>query len=402
MSSPPGWLAAPSSPGELEWWDGSGWTGVRSPAPGERSGWFANRGGRGWRWWAGDHWTAYQRDALRRPRLPVWISLPVLLGLVAALWDLSSLLGRQLELVALAAIPVLGLLGAFLWLNHVQPLPRTARWHAFAWGAVVAGTAAGYINAAVEVEWGEYAAVVVAAPVGEEILKGLGILMAVRRREIANRLHGAVLACWVAAGFTLAEELVYLSFAVDEGTVLETFFYRGVLTSFVHPLATVWIGLAIGAAVEASRRVTVGFFVGLIPAIALHAVWNAASMLESDETAGLIFLTFVGILAATVALLVNQRRTYASDHERTAAAIRRAALGIGLARHEVDLLAPFMSTGSARAYRQVLPRGQRACFDTAHAAISGAFTQARQRGTITPAEIGLMRDYARATTVARP
>jgi RsiW-degrading membrane proteinase PrsW (M82 family) len=268
-------------------------------------------------------------------------------------------------------------------------------------GTVVAGTAAGFINDAVAREWGEVAAVVVSAPVGEEILKGLGVLMAVRRREIANRIHGAVIAFWVAAGFTLTEELVYLSFAVEEGNVAATFVERGILGSFVHPLATVWIGLAVGGAIEGAHRVGPRFLAGLVPSIALHAAWNSASVLASDEAAGIIYPVFLVILAATIGLLVSQRRRYADEHERTAAAIRRAALGVGVSRHEVDVLGPFLSSGSARAFRQGLPREHRASFDTAHAAIARAFAEARRRGTITPAQIGQMRDFARATTALR-
>lgn len=401
MSDQPGWRPAPGAVDELEWWSGSDWSGVRSSAPGGRAGWFANRNGLGWRWWAGDHWSAYQRDSLRRPILPVWISVPVLAGLIVALRDLSGILGTQLELLVLAAIPVGALLGAFVWLNRVHPLPRAARWHALAWGTVVAGTAAGFINDAVAREWGEVAAVVVSAPVGEEILKGLGVLMAVRRREIANRIHGAVIAFWVAAGFTLTEELVYLSFAVEEGNVAATFVERGILGAFVHPLATVWIGLAVGGAIEGARRVGPRFLAGLVPSIALHAAWNSAAVLASDEAVGIVYLVFLVILAATIGLLVSQRRRYADEHERTAAAIRRAALSVGVSRHEVDVLGPFLSSGSARAFRQGLPREHRASFDTAHAAIARAFAEARRRGTITHAQIGQMRDFARATTALR-
>lgn len=394
-STPPaGWYPAPSDPGLQEWWDGGRWTGLRSPAPARRPGWFADPSGSGWRWWDGTHWTIHRVDRLDRPRLPIWFSIPLLIVLPVFLYDLYPVLAEQLEVLLLAGIPVLLMLLAFLWLNRALPQPRESRWHAFAWGAVVAGTIAGVINDGVAVEFGETAARVIAAPVGEELLKGLGILMAIRRGEVANRLHGAIIAFWVAAGFTLAEEIVYLSWAVIEGDVAETFLYRGILGSFAHPLFTVWIGLMVGAAVEAGLRPARAFLLGLVPAVGLHAIWNGTQLPFG------IFLAFILILVVTVAHLVRQRRAFEQEHAAISSAIVRAAATARLPAHRLDALQPFLTTGSARAARQSLPRAARPQFDTTHAAIARAFTDVGRRRSVTRRELEAMADYAEAATGA--
>lgn len=391
------WRPAADGSDHLEWWDGSRWSGIRSPRAADRSGWFADPSDLGWRWWSRDHWTSYLRPIGRRPALPAWLSVPIVLVAVIAGWTTVAEVAAQPGTLALALIPVVVLLFVFLRLNQVHPVSRQARVHAFLWGAVVAGSIAGIINDEVAAAWGEDVAIVLSAPIGEELLKGAGVLVAVRRGEIKNRLQGAAIACWIAAGFTLVEEIVYLSFAFEDGNVAETFVIRGVLTGFVHPLVTVWIGLAVGVAIERVNRPVGGALVGLVPAIALHMAWNASS----DEAMAIVYVVFIGILLATIGMLVSQRDRYAQRHDRAAAAILRAASGAGAVPHETELLRPFLTVESARGYRQSLSRQDRPAFDTAYAAIAGAFDVAGSRGSITPAEISSVLGFARATTVGR-
>jgi RsiW-degrading membrane proteinase PrsW (M82 family) len=382
---------------DRRWWDGSRLTDIRSPHPRDRSGWFADPAGDGWRWWSRDHWTAYRRPIGRRPRLPAWISVPIVLGALLGAAGIVRMIAQRPATLILATVPVVILLAIFLRLNEVHPTSRQARWHAFLWGALVAGVVAGFVNDAVAATWGEQAAAVGSAPIGEEILKGLVVLMAVRRGELGNRIQGAALACWVAAGFTFVEEVYYLSVAFDEGQVASVFVTRSLLTAFVHPLATVWIGVIAGLMVERARPAVYGALMGLVPAIALHAIWNAAIAADGE----LIFFAFVIIAVGTTFMLVAQRDRYARIHDRVAAAVVRAARTAGAAMHETALLAPFMSVAAVKAYRRGLPRASRPAFDTAYAAIAAALDTAGTRGEVTPAELASILRYARATTIGR-
>jgi protease PrsW len=303
------------------------------------------------------------------------------LGALLGAPGLVGVVTQRPAALLLATAPVLILLAVFLRLNEVHPTSRQARWHAFLWGALVAGVIAGFVNDAVAGTWGERAAAVGSAPVGEELLKGLAVVMAVRRQELSNRIQGAAIACWVAAGFTWAEETLYLFIAFSEGQVAEVFVSRGLLTAFVHPLATVWIGVAAGRMVERSRSATYGAMLGAIPAIALHAVWNATV----DSGATIVFPAFIVIAIITTFMLVAQRDRYAREHDRNAAAVLRAARTAGAARHEIELLGPFVSVDAVKAYRRSLPRRARPAFDTAYAAIAAALDSAGARGAVTPA-----------------
>ncbi len=122
-------------------------------------------------------------------------------------------------------------------------------------GATVSVIVAGTINSIVAVAVSEAAAAVVSAPVVEELMKGLGIYMALRRREIDGVSDGLVYAGWVGLGFAAVENVQYFLVASDDGTLAATFVVRGLLTPFAHPLFTAWIGLAIGLAVGRSRPV---------------------------------------------------------------------------------------------------------------------------------------------------
>ena len=105
-----------------------------------------------WRWWDGRTWTVFVsagQAVERKPRLPRWLSVPVLLcaplvllliGVIAATQPLSALAG----LVPLAIVlPVLS------WLDRVEPEPRSSKVHALLWGACVAVVVASVANAIV-------------------------------------------------------------------------------------------------------------------------------------------------------------------------------------------------------------------------------------------------------------
>jgi RsiW-degrading membrane proteinase PrsW (M82 family) len=178
--------------------------------------------------------------------------------------------------LTLTFIPGAIVVGAFVWLDRVEPEPHAERVHAFLWGAAVASLLGAVANELVAWRFGYEWALVVSAPVGEEILKALGVFMAVRRRRLHSWFDGVVYAGFVAAGFALVENAVYFLEAAATGQLPMVFVGRGLATPFAHPLFTMFTGIFVGRfAVSHSPRSLLGIPI----AIALHAGWNAASLL---------------------------------------------------------------------------------------------------------------------------
>jgi len=102
-----------------------------------------------------------------------------------------------------------------------------------------------------------------AAPVIEEILKGIPIFWMIRSRRIGFLIDAAIYGFAVGAGFALAENLYYLSTLASAPPAL--WVVRGFGTAVMHGSTT-----AIFAIVGKSRKAPVG----LLLAIALHSLFN--------------------------------------------------------------------------------------------------------------------------------
>ncbi|WP_285724633.1 PrsW family intramembrane metalloprotease [Psychromicrobium xiongbiense] len=150
------------------------------------------------------------------------------------------------------------------------------------------------------------------APPVEEFSKGLGVLLIAlfAKKYLDGPLDGVVYATVIAAGFAFTENIQYFgkAFAASQeqgqGAMLVgiLFLIRGVLSPFGHALYTACTGLMIGFAARRGRNgyIIGSFFLGMIPAMYLHMVWNSANLdwllsTTSDITAqlGVLFLQCV-------------------------------------------------------------------------------------------------------------
>ncbi|QOX82491.1 PrsW family intramembrane metalloprotease [Nanchangia anserum] len=126
----------------------------------------------------------------------------------------------------------------------------------------------------------------VVAPVVEETLKGIGvvIVMLARRRSVTSPLDGVVIAGLVGAGFAFTENILYFLNAGDE--ILVVFILRAILSPFCHSMFTSLIGLAMAIALTRLRRRRA--WMGTVPvgwasAVVLHSLWNGlASFTEGS------------------------------------------------------------------------------------------------------------------------
>jgi RsiW-degrading membrane proteinase PrsW (M82 family) len=375
-ATPPGWYPDPWQVGSHRWWDGRTWTPHYTPKPGDVAG-----------------------PAPHQPGLPSWLSVPVLVAGGLVVPGTAILAVGDPEIIPLVLVPLLFIVPVLLWADRLEPEPRPARLHAFLWGATTAIAVASIANATVAVSISESAAAVASAPLVEELMKGLAILVAIRRHEVDGPVDGLVYAGWVAAGFATVENVEYFLIASDSGVLAETFAVRAIATPFAHPLFTAWTGLALGLAVARGRPLVSAWW-GLAVAIGLHAAWNGSLVATGDSGDLTLFtvaaIAFVGVFVAAAALVITIRRRERHDYFE---AIPFLVATYGLTAAEVTAFGSWKELLTAR--RQ-LSKSDRGCFDDLHAALARlAAFHARQAATGAADEARLVQQLTTARTALR-
>ena len=344
------------------------------PQPvGERmaSGWYADPWQTApWRWWDGRAWTGHTYEgAERAPRLPAWLS-PLVVGFgVLSLISAVILAFVAPIAVALGFVPLLIVYPALHWLDRVEPEPRSSRIHALLWGATISAFVSGVVNSIVGLAAGTTVAAVVSAPLIEELTKGLGIVWAVRRREVDGVMDGVVYAGWIGLGFAIVEDFQYFAIAQDEDVLVATVVIRALLTPFLHPLFTAFAGLAIGRAVVAQRPLWTAWW-GFVLAAAAHAAWNGS--LSAAEALGdggglLLLVSFAGFFLLFVGAALSARRLRRAEERHYNQIVPLLARRYGLAEREIQR---FGDWHAVLRERRRVERANRAAYDAMHEALA--------------------------------
>ena len=238
--------------------------------------------------------------------------------------------GRMAEAVVqggvFALIPLMFYLSIPAVLDRYDPEPWWCLAMAFLWGAVVATGFAGFINTMVHLvvtavagePAGHFVSAVISAPLCEEFFKGLAVFgtFYFLRREFDGVVDGIIYATFCALGFAAVENISYYARAevYGHGALEMTFFVRGVLAPWGHPLYTSMTGIGFGIARESSRtyvRVLApigGYFFG----VTLHAIWNFVPTVLGDAFWFLIPLWLMFVVAfvvIVVALVIRKGKT---------------------------------------------------------------------------------------------
>lgn len=323
-----------------------------------------------WRWWDGWAWTSHVNVRAKKPALPGWLSVPVIVASIPIV-PLIALAAATVPLaVALSLIPMAIVLPVMLWLDRVEPEPRAALVHAFLWGATVSVVVGSICNITAAAVGGELLASVVSAPFVEEAMKAGGILYAVRRREVDGPMDGIIYAGWTAVGFAVVEDIEYFVRAHQDGQLAAVFVLRGLMGPFAHPLFTAWTGLAIGQAVARGRPVFPRMLWGYALAVLSHAMWNGSAAAATElgdvgvQFLGITVVAFVVLFTTFAITLFVVRR---KEERRFVQAVPWLAQQYGLPISEVSLFGDLKTMTKTR---RRLTKEQRRWFDRMHAALA--------------------------------
>ncbi|MCI9887910.1 PrsW family intramembrane metalloprotease [Micrococcales bacterium 31B] len=214
------------------------------------------------------------------------------LAVVSALVHAANLIGSDAFVAsgALAMVPLAIVLLTLRWVDRWEPEPRGALLFAFMWGGGASVLLAIFFTEAIVSAASSATNVglvgsVVAAPVAEEAVKGLGVLLLffAVRRHFDGVVDGLVYAGMVAAGFAFVENIIYIGHQMvldvenqSEPHFIAVFIVRGILSPFSHLFFTACVGIALGLISRRSRPATAVpvFLLGLVPAVAFHSFWN--------------------------------------------------------------------------------------------------------------------------------
>ncbi|MBX3233031.1 MAG: PrsW family intramembrane metalloprotease [Labilithrix sp.] len=242
----------------------------------------------------------------------------------------------SLFLGALFAVPMLAI---YLWIpwivDRYDPEPAWALAMTLAWGFIAACGFSALVNTMVDAIGtamfgkgaGDVLSACISAPVIEEFTKAFAIffMFYFMRREFDGVVDGVIYATFAALGFAACENILYYGNAAKaemlagkEGAFLGTFFVRGILAPWGHPLYTSMTGIGFGVARETNKTwlkwlAPIG---GYCFAMFLHSVWNTAATLSGNLVALMLPLWFLFVLAffGLVIYLVIRKGRIIRDH----------------------------------------------------------------------------------------
>lgn len=328
------------------------------------------------RLWDGLQWTEHTRDAVPTANtdreLPKFMVVPALC-MAPTLLYVAYLFYSYPIVVILASLGLLFTIPAFMWFDKLEPEPRVHRCNAFVWGAGVCVLLAGIINTMVAVVAGLGFSAVVSAPLLEEGLKVLGIVILARKKTIGSPLDGFVYAGYIGLGFASVENLLYYQESLETlgfSGLATVFVFRGLFAPFAHPYFTIWAGLLIGKACRDSKSIFPAVLKGLAIGIPLHAIWNASTLSGNMGIMVVVALVNLGIFFAVTHRMVKTRR---SEIEKVRNNIRSLAFTFNISPKELEI---YGDLKLVKQFRKSMSTSDRREFDYRYSTIVGRLLEA--------------------------
>ena len=255
-------------------------------------------------------------------------------------------------LLAALSFPVLILI--CFWLDRYEPEPARYRLAALGWGAVAA-VALSFVAEAL----------VFGLPGTNEFVdtdRSCAIRRGVRQRLVSRRdrglppsemhglLDGIIYGALVGIGFAFVEDIVYYLQSLQSGQLGATFFLRGIMGPFAHPLFTAATGIGIGIAVSTRRPAVrvLAPILGFLAAVVMHAIWNGSTFLGAQG-----FLFAYGAIILPLLVVVSRRSPSGRAPARarcSPAALQQLAQMGWIRPEEIRWIARLSDRMSARAY----------------------------------------------------
>jgi protease PrsW len=239
----------------------------------------------------------------------------LILILLTAVHPAGTAIGFVLSTVALLVV-----LLCYLWLDRWEPEPPRLLVLAFLWGASVSVV----LSIGLELYFGSlfpseenghdgWAGIAVGAPVIEEALKGLFlvIMLTGRRRSEMNSLTDCLVYAGItAAGFAWVENIAYIGGGENVSGSLLTAGLRLVMGPFAHPLFTTFTGIGVYFALYRRNAIAkVGcILLGYLGAVLMHALWNGSSLVGVEAYLLVYVCWMVPIFVFAIVLAVRSRR----------------------------------------------------------------------------------------------
>lgn len=247
----------------------------------------------------------------------VGILIALLLGLLVLLviGIETGPVAFMIGLVA-ATIPVPIYIILVLWIDRYESEPFWMLATAFFWGALVAtffafllNTTGGEVVSAIAGDRtaGNIFALVISAPIVEEAGKAaiLFLFFFFKKDEFDGVIDGIVYASLVALGFAMTENILYYGKSAVEGgaQLTVTFFIRGALAPFSHPLFTSMTGIGLGLARQSTNLGVklITPLLGFLMAIFMHSIWNGSGAIFGG---GVFLLTYIVIMVPAFIILL--------------------------------------------------------------------------------------------------
>jgi RsiW-degrading membrane proteinase PrsW (M82 family) len=180
--------------------------------------------------------------------------------------------------VIVCLIPVFLLLILLLFLDSLRLVNRMTLLICLGWGLLSAGLSFAANTILIEefdLRFEVFTTYV--APVVEELLKMILILILIRKNRVGFMIDGAIYGFSIGAAFSLAENIYYLFNYASGDTGLMVWITRGFGTAIMHGGTVAFFAILVISSLNRERTAPLATLTGTLAAIGIHAAFNALS-----------------------------------------------------------------------------------------------------------------------------
>ncbi len=166
----------------------------------------------------------------------------------------------------IAFLPPIIFVLSLLWLDSFSLVKKYTLILSFLWGAIAVVMSYGCITLSDSMISNPFT-----APIIEEIIKGLGIVVLIRMSKCAFFIDAAIYGAAIGAGFSFVENIVYIYYNPD--MILGTILVRGFGTAIMHCGCVISTAAILSWYANNKCKIAV-YCIAPIPAIVLHSLFN--------------------------------------------------------------------------------------------------------------------------------